>query len=269
MFGTESRDDGIGRDRLHFDGASVRNLPRAEGLFGTPAGNGGLLPSNHYLSAAIYYLFQHRPLWPHNLAVGKTVVSTIMIDQVAASLNRALIEVPAGFKWFVDGLFDASLGFAGEESAGATFLRRDGSVWTTDKDGITAALLAAEMTANTGQNPGKIYVELEGKFGALAAARIEAPADAKQRANLSKMLPNKITALELAGDKIISKISRAPGNAADIGGIKVSTENGWFAARPSGTEDIYKIYAESRIGQTHLEQILAEAQAVVDAALKV
>jgi len=228
----------------------------------------GLLPSNHYLSAAIYYLFQHRKGWPQNLAIGKTVVSTCMIDQVVASLDRTLVETPAGFKWFVDGLFGASLGFAGEESAGASFLRRDGAVWTTDKDGITAALLAAEMTVGTGRNPGEIYGELEGKFGALAAARIEAPADAEQRAKLSRMSPEKITLLELAGDKITSKISHAPGNSAAIGGIKVSTENGWFAARPSGTENIYKIYAESRKGQTHLQKILAEAQLEVDAVLK-
>ena len=228
----------------------------------------GLLPSNHYLSAAIYYLFQHRKGWPQNLAIGKTVVSTCMIDQVVASLDRTLVETPAGFKWFVDGLFGASLGFAGEESAGASFLRRDGAVWTTDKDGITAALLAAEMTVGTGRNPGEIYGELEGKFGALAAARIEAPADAEQRAKLSRMSPEKITLLELAGDKITSKISHAPGNSVAIGGIKVSTENGWFAARPSGTENIYKIYAESRKGQTHLQKILAEAQLEVDAVLK-
>lgn len=228
----------------------------------------GLLPSNHYLSAAIYYLFQHRRGWPQNLAIGKTVVSTCMIDQVVASLDRTLVETPAGFKWFVDGLFGASLGFAGEESAGASFLRRDGAVWTTDKDGITASLLAAEMTVATGRNPGEIYGELEGKFGALAAARIEAPADAEQRAKLSRMSPEKITLLELAGDKITGKISHAPGNSAAIGGIKVSTENGWFAARPSGTENIYKIYAESRKGQTHLQKILAEAQLEVDAVLK-
>ncbi len=228
----------------------------------------GLLPSNHYLSAAIQYLFQHRRDWPRNLAIGKTVVSTCMIDQVAASLNRTLIDMPAGFKWFVGGLFEASLGFAGEESAGASFLRRDASVWTTDKDGITAALLAAEMTARTGRNPGEIYAELEAQFGALAAARIEAPADAEQRATLSRMSPDKIMLVELAGDKITSKINHAPGNFASIGGIKVSTENGWFAARPSGTENIYKIYAESRLGQTHLQKILEEAQWEVDEVLQ-
>jgi phosphoglucomutase len=193
------------------------------------------LPSNHYLSGAIYYLFQNRKDWPLSLAIGKTVVSTCMIDQVAAYLNRTLVETPAGLQGLVDGLLGASFGFAGEESAGAWFLRRDDAVWTTDKFVISAALLAAEMTVGTGRNPGEIYGELEGKFGALAAARIEAPADAEQRAKLSRMSPEKITLLELAGDKITSKISHAPGNSAAIGGIKVSTENGWFAARPSRT----------------------------------
>jgi phosphoglucomutase len=227
----------------------------------------GLLPSNHYLSAAIYYLFQHRPAWAASLSIGKTVVSTIMIDQVAVSFNRKLVEMPAGFKWFVDGLFDASLGFAGEESAGATFLRRDGTVWTTDKDGIAAALLAAEITARTGKNPEELYSELEAKFGALSAARIEVKADAEQRAKLSNIMVDKITQPQLAGDEIISKISLAHGNLAPIGGIKITTDNGWFAARPSGTENLYKIYAESRKGQTHLQQILDEAQLVADSAL--
>ncbi len=227
----------------------------------------GLLPPNHYLSAAIHYLFQHRPGWPVHAAVGKTVVSTAMIDRVTAKLGRKLYEVPVGFKWFVDGLRDGSLGFGGEESAGASFLRRNGGVWTTEKDGIAPALLAAEMTARMGRDPGEIYRELELEFGELAFDRVDAPATAEQRAMLAKLSPQQIRSADLAGDKILGKFSHAPGNGAPIGGVKVISGSGWFAARPSGTENIYKIYAESSRGPEHLRRILDEAQVIVDAAL--
>jgi phosphoglucomutase len=227
----------------------------------------GLLPPNHYLSAAIHYLFQHRPGWPLHAAVGKTVVSTAMIDRVTAKLGRKLYEVPVGFKWFVDGLRDGSLGFGGEESAGASFLRRNGGVWTTEKDGIAPALLAAEMTARMGRDPGEIYRELELEFGELAFDRVDAPATAEQRAMLAKLSPQQIRSADLAGDKILGKFSHAPGNGAPIGGVKVISGSGWFAARPSGTENIYKIYAESSRGPEHLRRILDEAQVIVDAAL--
>ena len=227
----------------------------------------GLLPSNHYLAAAIDSLFTHRPGWPANAAVGKTVVSTGMIDRVAARLERALVEMPVGFKWFVPGLADGSLGFACEESAGATFPRRDGGVWTTEKDGILLGLLAAEMTARRGRDPGELYAALEAEFGALASSRVDAPASPAQKALLAKLAPEQILATELAGEKILAKISHAPGNGAAIGGIKVTSAGGWFAARPSGTEDIYKIYAESAYGPEHLGRILAEAQVIVDAAI--
>jgi phosphoglucomutase len=227
----------------------------------------GLLPANHYLSVCIDYLFRHRPQWNAKAAVGKTVVSTRIIDLGAARLARKLYEVPVGFKWFAPGLFDGSLGFGGEESAGAAFLRRDGTVWTTDKDGIVPALLAAEMSARVGRDPGVMYEQLAGEFGNPVADRVEAPATREQKAQLAALAPSRIDAGELAGEKIVSVLDRAPGNGAAIGGIKVIAESGWFAARPSGTEDIYKIYAESFRGPEHLQQILAQAQAIVDRAI--
>ncbi|MGB6310067.1 MAG: phosphoglucomutase (alpha-D-glucose-1,6-bisphosphate-dependent) [Steroidobacteraceae bacterium] len=228
----------------------------------------GLLPPNHYLSVAIDYLFRHRPQWGAHAAVGKTVVSTRLIDRVATKLKRRLYEVPVGFKWFSSGLLDGSLGFAGEESAGATFLRRDGSVWTTDKDGIIAALLSAEITARMGRDPGALYVDLANEFGNPVANRVQATASAKQRQALAGLSAHDISATELAGAKIDSVIDRAPGDNAPIGGIKVSAASDWFAARPSGTEDIYKIYAESFRGPAQLQQILKEAQMTVDAVLR-
>jgi phosphoglucomutase len=227
----------------------------------------GLLPSNHYLAVAIDYLFQHRPQWPASAAVGKTVVSTKMIDLVAARLGRKLDEVPVGFKWFADGLLDGSIGFGGEESAGAAFLRRDGTVWTTDKDGMAPALLAAEMTARLGRDPGALYQQLANEFGNPVADRIEAPATPQQKKQLAALAPARITATELAGERITSVLGNAPGNGAPIGGVKVIAPSGWFAARPSGTEDIYKIYAESFSGAAHLQAILKEAQAIVDRAI--
>jgi phosphoglucomutase len=227
----------------------------------------GLLPPNHYLSVAIFYLFQHRPKWRKTAAVGKTVVSSRMIDRVTAKLGRKLYEVPVGFKWFVDGLLDGSLGFGGEESAGASFVRRDGSVWTTDKDGIVPALLAAEITARIGRDPGELYRELTRDFGEPAYDRIEAPATPEQKELLAKLSPQQIKITELAGEKIQTVLTRAPGNGAPIGGVKVAAESGWFAARPSGTEDIYKIYAESFRGADHLRRILEEAQKIVNDAL--
>ncbi|MDP2027779.1 phosphoglucomutase (alpha-D-glucose-1,6-bisphosphate-dependent) [Sulfuriferula sp.] len=231
--------------------------------------NAGLLPPNHYLAVAIFYLFQHRPNWRKDAAVGKTVVSSQMIDRVTAKLGRKLYEVPVGFKWFVEGLLDGSLGFGGEESAGASFLRLDGSVWTTDKDGMVSALLAAETTARMGRDPGEIYRELTREFGEPAYDRVEAPASPQQKQRLGQLSPQQIVSTELAGEKIETILTDAPGNAAPIGGLKVMTESGWFAARPSGTEDIYKIYAESFRGPDHLRRILAEAQTIVDAALAV
>jgi phosphoglucomutase len=227
----------------------------------------GLLPPNHYLSVAIFHLFQNRPKWSHSAAVGKTVVSSQMIDRVAAKLGRKLFETPVGFKWFVEGLLNGSLGFAGEESAGATFARLDGSVWTTDKDGIVPALLAAEITARAGKDPGEIYIDLTREFGEPAYDRVEAAATPDQKAKLALLSPGQVKITELAGEKILSILTRAPGNGAPIGGLKVSSENGWFAARPSGTEDIYKIYAESFRGADHLRQIQGEAQTIVSAAL--
>ncbi len=227
----------------------------------------GLLAPNHYLAVAIDYLFQHRPQWGANAAVGKTVVSTRLIDLVTARLGRGLYEVPVGFKWFAAGLLDGSLGFAGEESAGATFLRRDGSVWTTDKDGIVAALLSAEITACRGRDPGTFYSELAHEFGNPVADRVEAPATPLQKKQLAALAPQRIETDELAGEKITSILGNAPGNGAPIGGVKVITKSGWFAARPSGTEDIYKIYAESFSGTEHLQRILKEAQAIVDRAI--
>ena len=228
----------------------------------------GLLNPNHYLAVAIEYLFSHRKAWSPQAAVGKTLVSSQMIDRVAAKLNRKLIEVPVGFKWFVDGLLDGSLGFGGEESAGASFLRKDGTVWTTDKDGIILNLLAAEITAKTGRDPGQHYEELTRQFGAPVYERLDAPADAKSREILKKLTPESVSATHLAGDPILQKLTRAPGNGAAIGGLKVTTQNGWFAARPSGTENIYKIYAESFLGRDHLKRIQVEAQALVDSAVK-
>ncbi|GAB6909076.1 phosphoglucomutase [Desulfosarcina cetonica] len=225
----------------------------------------GLLNPNHFLAVAIWYLFQNRPDWPPTAAIGKTLVSTSMIDRVAVHLGKPLSEVPVGFKWFVEGLISGAYGFGGEESAGASFLRRDGSVWTTDKDGIIMDLLAAEITARTGQDPGEIYRDLEARFGASVYARIDAPATAAQKAVLEKLSPEMITQSELAGEPIVAKLTHAPGNQAAIGGLKVVTANGWFAARPSGTEEIYKIYAESFKGQAHLETIQQEAQAMVSA----
>ncbi len=227
----------------------------------------GLLPPNHYLSVAIDYLFGHRPKWPAHAAVGKTVVSTRLIDLVAGRLDRKLYEVPVGFKWFADGLLDGSLGFGGEESAGASFLRRDGSVWTTDKDGIVPALLAAEITASTGRDPGRLYDELTQALGTPLADRVEAPANAAQKKQLAALTPEQLDASELAGERIESVLVKAPGNGAAIGGIKVIAKSGWYAARPSGTEDIYKIYGESFNGAEHLQRILKEAQVVVDRAI--
>lgn len=226
----------------------------------TPA---GLMNPNHYLAVAVDYLFRHREQWRKEAAVGKTVVSSSLIDRVAANLGRKLYEVPVGFKWFVDGLLDGSLGFGGEESAGASFLRTDGQVWTTDKDGIILALLAAEITAVTGNNPARYYENLTKQFGAPAYARIDAPATAEQKSRLKKLSPGDVTATEFAGEKILQKFTAAPGNNESIGGLKVVTENGWFAARPSGTEDVYKIYAESFNGEEHLKRIQVEAQELV------
>jgi phosphoglucomutase len=227
----------------------------------------GLMNPNHYLAVAIFYLFQHRPKWRKEAAIGKTVVSSWMIDRVAAKLGRKLYEVPVGFKWFVDGLLDGSLGFGGEESAGASFLRRDGTVWTTDKDGIVPALLAAEITARMGRDPGEIYRELTAEFGEPMYDRIEAPATPEQKAILKKLSPRQVTSTTLAGEKIESILTQAPGNNAPIGGLKVTAKKGWFAARPSGTEDIYKIYAESFIGKDHLYRLEEEAQVIVRDAL--
>jgi phosphoglucomutase len=227
----------------------------------------GLLLPNHYLSVLIDYLFRHRPHWRSDAAVGKTLVSTGLIDRVAKRLGRRLYEVPVGFKWFVDGLFDGSLGFGGEESAGASFLRRDGSVWSTDKDGIAAALMSAEIAARTGKDPGELYREMTRALGTPVSERVDAPANTEQKARLSKLSPDQVKSTQLAGEKIEAVMDRAPGNGASIGGIKVASANGWFAARPSGTEDIYKIYAESFKDEAHLQRLLEEAQAMVDAAL--
>ena len=227
----------------------------------------GLLPSNHYLAVAIDYLFSHRPQWSPQAGVGKTMVSTQLIDRLATRLGRPLFETPVGFKWFVAGLLDGTLGFCGEESAGAAFLRRDGSAWTTDKDGISAALLAAEITASTGRDPGELYVDLANEFGNPVSDRVEAPATPQQKRLLAALSPAQITSTELAGEKIEHILSHAPANSEPLGGIKVVTANGWFAARPSGTEDIYKIYAESFNGAEHLERIMNEAQTIVNHAI--
>jgi len=226
----------------------------------------GLLNPNHYLAVAISYLFTHRPDWPSKAAVGKTVVSSSMIDRVTAGVGRALKEVPVGFKWFVDGLLDGSLGFGGEESAGASFLRRDGSAWTTDKDGIIMGLLAAEMTAATGKDPGELYRDLTHQYGDPAYERIDAPATATQKQILSALTAKDIGESELAGEKITNILTTAPGTKDPIGGIKVVSEGGWFAARPSGTEDVYKLYAESFRGAEHLQRIQSEAQEIIQRA---
>ncbi|MBW4039930.1 MAG: alpha-D-glucose phosphate-specific phosphoglucomutase [Acidobacteria bacterium] len=227
----------------------------------------GLLNPNHYLAVCIQYLFTHRPEWSASVGIGKTLVSSSIIDRVAKGLNRPMLEVPVGFKWFVDGLIDGSLGFVGEESAGATFLRRNGSVWTTDKDGLICGLLAAEMTAVTGKDPGLLYKDLTARYGDPTYQRIDAPATPDQKAKLAKLSPLQVTAQTLAGEPITSILTEAPGNKASIGGLKVTTENGWFAARPSGTEDVYKIYAESFNGPTHLTQIQTEAKTLVTSAI--
>ncbi len=227
----------------------------------------GLMNPNHYLAVAIQYLFQNRPGWREDAAVGKTLVSSGMIDRVAKSIGRKLSEVPVGFKWFVDGLLNGSYGFGGEESAGASFLRKDGTPWSTDKDGIIMNLLAAELTAKTGKNPSEHYQELEERFGSPVYERLDAPANLEEKKILSNLSPDQVKADQLAGEPILKKLTRAPGNDAEIGGLKVETENGWFAARPSGTEDIYKIYTESFKGTGHLKQIQEEAIAIVDAVL--
>ena len=228
----------------------------------------GLLNPNHYLAVCIQYLFTHRPEWGTRVGIGKTLVSSSMIDRVAQGLGRPMLEVPVGFKWFVDGLLDGTLGFVGEESAGATFLRRDGKVWTTDKDGLICGLLAAEMTAATGKDPGVLYNELTAQHGSPVYQRIDAACSKEDKAKLAKLSPSQVSAKELAGDAITAILTEAPGNHAPIGGLKVTTENGWFAARPSGTEDVYKIYAESFKGESHLRQIQEEARALVTAALQ-
>ncbi|MBQ3360089.1 MAG: phosphoglucomutase (alpha-D-glucose-1,6-bisphosphate-dependent) [Microbacterium sp.] len=227
----------------------------------------GLMNPNHYLAVAIDYLFSHRTEWPRDAAIGKTLVSSMIIDRVAESLGRRLLEVPVGFKWFVPGLLDGSVAFGGEESAGASFLRFDGSVWSTDKDGILLCLLAAEIIAVTGKSPSERYAELETAFGSSAYQRVDAPATPEQKATLAKLAPESVSATTLAGEEITAKLSHAPGNGAAIGGLKVQTEHAWFAARPSGTEDVYKLYAESLRGPEHLAEVQAEARAVVSAAL--
>ncbi|HEV7870425.1 MAG TPA: phosphoglucomutase (alpha-D-glucose-1,6-bisphosphate-dependent) [Modestobacter sp.] len=229
--------------------------------------DGGLMNPNHFLAVAISYLFTHRPEWGADTAVGKTLVSSSLIDRVVADLGRRLVEVPVGFKWFVPGLLDGSVGFGGEESAGASFLRRDGGVWTTDKDGILLALLASEIQAVTGSSPSQLHTSLTERFGSSAYARIDAAASREEKAKLGKLSPEAVTATELAGEPITAKLTTAPGNGAAIGGLKVTTENAWFAARPSGTEDVYKVYAESFRGSEHLAQVQEEAKAVVSAAL--
>ncbi|WP_316529671.1 phosphoglucomutase (alpha-D-glucose-1,6-bisphosphate-dependent) [Kitasatospora brasiliensis] len=230
--------------------------------------DGGLMNPNHYLAVAVDYLYRHRGDWPADAGVGKTLVSSSMLDRVAADLGRPLVEVPVGFKWFVDGLLEGSIGFGGEESAGASFLRRDGGVWTTDKDGILLALLAAEITAVTGATPSARYRELTARHGAPSYARVDAPADREQKARLARLSPERVGAGEIAGEEITAVLANAPGNGERIGGIKVCTENAWFAARPSGTEDVYKIYAESFHGQAHLARVQDEARALVAEVLR-
>jgi phosphoglucomutase len=228
----------------------------------------GLMNPNHYLAVAIEYLVSHRPKWPASAAVGKTLVSSSMIDRVVKKMGRRMTEVPVGFKWFAPGLFDGSICFGGEESAGASFLRRDGTVWTTDKDGPIMGLLAAEITAKTKKDPGQHFQELANEFGMPYYTRIDAAASPEQKAKLGKLSPESVKESNLAGQAIIDKLTKAPGNGASIGGLKVVTKNGWFAARPSGTENIYKIYAESFESEAHLAEIVSEAQAIVGNALR-
>ncbi|WP_030293621.1 phosphoglucomutase (alpha-D-glucose-1,6-bisphosphate-dependent) [Streptomyces katrae] len=252
-----------GRDRFQIATGNDADADR----HGIVTPDGGLMNPNHYLATAIEYLYGHREQWPAAAGIGKTLVSSSMIDRVAADLGRELVEVPVGFKWFVDGLTAGTIGFGGEESAGASFLRRDGSVWTTDKDGIILALLASEMLAVTGQSPSERYAGLTARFGEPAYARIDAPATREEKAVLGRLSPRQVTADTLAGEPVTAVLTEAPGNGAAIGGIKVTTENAWFAARPSGTEDVYKIYAESFLGPDHLTRVQEEARSVVSAAL--
>ncbi|MFF4850802.1 phosphoglucomutase (alpha-D-glucose-1,6-bisphosphate-dependent) [Streptomyces sp. NPDC001194] len=252
-----------GRDRFQVATGNDADADR----HGIVTPDGGLMNPNHYLATAIEYLYGHREQWPADAGVGKTLVSSGMIDRVAADLGRALVEVPVGFKWFVDGLLSGGIGFGGEESAGASFLRRDGSVWTTDKDGILLALLASEILAVTGQTPSERYAGLTARFGEPAYARIDAPATREEKAVLARLSPDQVTADTLAGEPVTGVLTEAPGNGAAIGGIKVTTEHAWFAARPSGTEDVYKIYAESFLGTDHLARVQEEARSVVSAAL--
>jgi phosphoglucomutase len=235
---------------------------------GIVTGTGGLLNPNHYIAVAVKYLFENRESWSKNSAIGKTLVSSAMIDRVARELDRILREVPVGFKWFVDGLIEGSLGFGGEESAGASFLRMNGEVWSTDKDGIIMNLLAGEITSKTGKNPSELYKNLEDQFGSPVYERMDASATLEEKEVLKNLDPNIIKEESMAEEKIIAKLTRAPGNDAPIGGLKVITENGWFAARPSGTEAIYKIYAESFLGVDHLQKIKEEAQAIVNNAFR-
>ncbi|MFE2880030.1 phosphoglucomutase (alpha-D-glucose-1,6-bisphosphate-dependent) [Streptomyces roseus] len=252
-----------GRDRFQIATGNDADADR----HGIVTPDGGLMNPNHYLATAIEYLYDHREQWPAEAGIGKTLVSSGMIDRVAADLGRELVEVPVGFKWFVDGLSAGTIGFGGEESAGASFLRRDGSVWTTDKDGILLALLASEILAVTGQTPSERYAGLTARFGEPAYARIDAPATREEKAVLGRLSPEQVTADTLADEPVTAVLTEAPGNGAAIGGIKVTTENAWFAARPSGTEDVYKIYAESFLGPDHLARVQEEARAVVSAAL--
>jgi len=249
-------------NRDHYQIASGNDADSDRHGIVTP--DAGLMNPNHYLAVAIDYLYTHRPSWPGGVAVGKTAVSSSIIDRAVAGIGRKLVEVPVGFKWFVDGLIGGTIGFGGEESAGASFLRHDGSVWTTDKDGIILALLASEILAVTGATPSQRYQELIEKYGAPLYARIDAPADREQKARLAKLSPDQVGATELAGEQITAKLTTAPGNGAPLGGLKVTTANAWFAARPSGTEDVYKIYAESFSGSEHLAEVQREAQEVVD-----
>jgi phosphoglucomutase len=255
----------LGAHRGQYDLATGIDAVAARHGVVTP--DGGLMNPNHYLAVAIAYLFSHRPGWPAAAAVGKTLVSSSVIDRVAADLGRRLVEVPVGFKWFVPGLVSGQLGFGGEESAGASFLTRDGRTWTTDKDGLLLDLLAAEILAVTGQTPSALYRGLEAKYGAAAYARVDAPATREQKARLANLSPADVTAATLAGEPITAKLTTAPGNGAPIGGLKVTTAHAWFAARPSGTENVYKIYAESLNGADHLAAVQAAARQTVDAVL--
>jgi phosphoglucomutase len=253
---------GLIANRNHYQIATGNDADSDRHGIVTP--DAGLMNPNHYLAVAIDYLYTHRPSWPDNVAVGKTVVSSSIIDRAVAGIERQLVEVPVGFKWFVDGLIGGTIGFGGEESAGASFLRRDGSVWTTDKDGIILALLASEILAATQTSPSQRYQQLTERYGAPSYARLDAPANRDQKARLSKLSPNEVSATELAGEPITAKLTTAPGNGAPLGGLKVTTANAWFAARPSGTEDVYKIYAESFLGPEHLTDVQRAAQEVVD-----